>query len=109
MLDLEVCARTESSNDGKPLRVKEVFPENQLTFPVKDGSVKTVVPGILEEVRDHEEGHARSSEDMLAQTPHDIVPREPTHNTGVPRILSRPLTRRSKNKVRSHRQPRTNG
>ena len=82
VLDFEVCEKSESSNDVRLFRVKEIFPESQLTFPVKDGSVKTAVPGILEEVRDHEEGHTGSSEDMLAQTPHDIVPRELTHDAG---------------------------
>ena len=33
-------------------------------------------------MRKHEEAHTRSSENMLAQTPHDIVPREPAHNAG---------------------------
>ena len=82
VLDLEVCEKAESFNDVRFFRVKEIFPESQLTFPVKDGSVKTAVPGILEEVRDHEAGHTGSSEDMLAQSPHDIVPREPTHDAG---------------------------
>ena len=41
-----------------------------------------MVPGILGERLDHEEGHTNSSEDMLAQTPHDIVPRAPAHNAG---------------------------
>ena len=82
VLDFEICEKAESSNDVTPFRVKEIFPESQLTFPVKDGTVKTAVPGILEEVREHEEGYTGSSEDMLAQTPHDIVVREPTHDAG---------------------------
>ena len=54
--------------------MKEVFPESQLTFPVKEDSVKAAVPRILEERLDHEEGHTNSSEDVLAQSPHDIAP-----------------------------------
>ncbi len=71
VLDIAACAKAESSNDVKLFRVKEVFPESQLTFPVKEGSTKAVIPEILEEARNRGEAHSRSSENMLAQTPHD--------------------------------------
>jgi hypothetical protein len=44
-LDFEVCEKAESSKDARLFRDKEIFPESQLTFPVKDGSVKPAVPG----------------------------------------------------------------
>ena len=82
VLDLEASARAESTNHVKPFRVREFFPESQLTFPVKDGAVKTMVPGILEDGRDYMDGQTGSKEDMLAQTRHYVVPRETAHNTG---------------------------
>ena len=57
MLNIVACAQAESSNDIKNFRVKEIIPQSQLTFHVKE-------------------------KNMLAQTPHDIVPREPAHNAG---------------------------
>ena len=81
MLNIAACAKAESSNDAKLFRVKEIFPQSQLTFPVKEEN-KAVILEILEEIQRHEEAHTRSSENMLAQTPHDIVPREPAHNAG---------------------------
>ncbi len=73
MLDLEAIARAESTNDVKTCRVREDFPENQLTFPVKEGAIKTLVLGILEDATDYLDGQTSSSEDMLAQTPHDVA------------------------------------
>ena len=48
MLNIAACAKAESSNDAKPFRVKEVFPESQLTFPVKEGLIKAVNSEIWE-------------------------------------------------------------
>ena len=73
--------KSRSSNDAKHFRVKEIFPQSQLTFPVKEKN-RAVIPEILENIQRHEEAQTRSSENMLAQTPHDIVPREPAHNAG---------------------------
>jgi hypothetical protein len=41
-----------------------------------------MVPGILEEGEDNADNNSGPAEEMLAQTPHDVVPREAVHNTG---------------------------
>ena len=43
MLNIAACTKAKSSNDAKPFRVKEIFPQSQLTFPVKEEN-KAVIP-----------------------------------------------------------------
>ena len=82
VLDFEACTKAESTNDVRPFRVREVFPEERLSFPVKEGAIKTLVPGIMEEGNDNAGNDLGPNEDMLAQTSHDVVPREAAHDTG---------------------------
>ena len=49
MLDYDVCTKAESLNEVKPFRVKEVYAEEKLSFPVKEKILKAMVPGILED------------------------------------------------------------
>ena len=82
MLDLEESAKAESYDYAGAFRIREAFPAERLTFPVEEGSVKNMGPGILEERKDNEDNNSGPADDILAQTPQDVVPRETVHNTG---------------------------
>ena len=90
VLDLEACTKAESTHDVRLFRVREVFPEERLSFPVKEGTIKTLVPGLMEDGNDNTGNNSGPYEDMLAQTSHDAVPREAAHDTGGAATSARP-------------------
>ena len=81
VLDLGAHARAESTESVR-IRMRETSPAERLTFPVKEGSVKTTEQGVIEEGTDNVARNPGPLVDMLAQTPHDVVYREAAHNTG---------------------------